>query len=42
MRNNSINIFSVEHESQCDLKIFFVKYQSQSGWKNNSLKHLLY
>jgi hypothetical protein len=35
-------IFFVKHESQCDLKIFFVKYKSQSGWKNNSLKHLLY
>jgi len=35
-------IFFVEYVSQCDLKIFFVKHKSQSGWKNNSKKHLLY
>jgi hypothetical protein len=32
----------VDYPSQSDLKIFFVKYKSQSGWKNNSKKHLLY
>ena len=28
--------------SQSDLKVYFVKYKSQSGWRNNSKKHLLY
>ncbi|MDA7810149.1 DUF6150 family protein, partial [Flavobacteriaceae bacterium] len=30
------------YEYQADLKVFFVNYQYQSGWKNSKKKHLLY
>jgi len=32
----------VDYESQADLKIFFVDYESQAGWRNGSKKSLLY
>ena len=35
-------IFFVDYSSQADLKVFFTDYQSQAGWRNASLKHLMY
>jgi len=35
-------IFFVDYASQADLKVFFTDYQSQAGWRNVSLKHLMY
>jgi len=32
----------VKYEFQADVKIFFVKYQSQAGWRNSSKKHFFY
>jgi len=32
----------VDYENQADLKIFFVDYENQAGWKNNAKKHLMY
>jgi hypothetical protein len=32
----------VKYESQADVKIFFVEYESQAGWKNNAKKHFFY
>jgi hypothetical protein len=31
----------VEYESQADLKIFIVKFESQAGWKNPEKQHML-
>ncbi len=30
------------YKSQADLKVYFVKYNSQTGWENNAKKHLMY
>ena len=35
-------IFFVEYESQSELKIYFANFKSQSGWRNNTKRHLLY
>jgi hypothetical protein len=32
----------VDYESQADLKIFFVEYESQAGWRSAAKKSLLY
>jgi hypothetical protein len=34
--------YIVDYENQADLKIFFVSYQNQAGWRNSSKRHLLY
>jgi hypothetical protein len=35
-------VFSEDYESQADVKVFVVKYESQAGWKNNQKKHFFY
>jgi hypothetical protein len=35
-------IFSVDYESQADVKVFVVNYESQAGWRNSSQQHLMY
>jgi hypothetical protein len=32
----------VDYQNQSDLKIFFVKYRNQAGWRNKSKKQLMY
>jgi hypothetical protein len=32
----------VKYESQADLKIYFVDYESQAGWRTSSKKSLMY
>jgi len=35
-------VFKVAYESQTDLKVFIVKYESQAGWnKTEKQQHLL-
>ena len=34
-------VFKVKYKSQADLKIFFIKYESQAGWQNLEKQHLL-
>ena len=35
-------IFSVDYESQADVKIYFVDYESQAGWRNSAKRYLFY
>jgi hypothetical protein len=32
----------VDYENQADLKIFFVDYENQAGWRNNEKKYLMF
>jgi hypothetical protein len=35
-------IFSVDYESQADVKVFVVNYESQAGWRNSSKQYFMY
>ena len=42
---SDLKVFKVDYQSQSkgnEGLWYFVKYNSQSGWRNNSKKHLLY
>jgi hypothetical protein len=32
----------VDYENQADLKIFFVDYENQAGWRNAAKKSIMY
>ena len=34
-------VFEVAYESQADLKIYFVQYESQAGWEDEEKQNLL-
>ncbi len=34
-------VYKVDYESQGDLKVYIVKYESQAGWRNLEKQHLL-
>lgn len=40
--SNAQTVFSANYENQVDLKIYFVDYENQAGWKNLSKKQLMY
>tara|TARA_Y100001934_G_C11806479_1_gene519550 strand:+ start:367 stop:531 length:165 start_codon:yes stop_codon:yes gene_type:complete len=40
--NFSQKIYTVNYETQADLKVYVIDYASQAGWINKSKKHLLY
>ena len=42
MTENEIKNYFVDYENQADLKLFFVKYKSQTGWNKKEKQQVMY
>jgi hypothetical protein len=42
MTTRAQKVYTVEYQSQADMKVCVVEYESQAGWRNQQKKHLMY